>query len=60
MSAGIVFVQKYWEEIIRAIEQKRVDPTFIITHHVSMDKAVEMYNTFDQKKDGVVKVILEP
>ena len=36
------------------------DPTFIITHHLPLDRAAEAYRVFDRKEDGVRKVVLQP
>ena len=37
-----------------------IDPSFVITHTVPLDKAPEMYKTFRDKKDGCIKVVLKP
>lgn len=53
-----VFVQKYWKDILRLIERGEFDPTFIITHHFSLDEAPEAYRVFDKKEDDCIKVLL--
>jgi threonine dehydrogenase-like Zn-dependent dehydrogenase len=32
----------------------------LTTHRVSLDRAPEMYETFQKKADGCIKVVLEP
>jgi threonine dehydrogenase-like Zn-dependent dehydrogenase len=31
-----------------------------VTHRVPLDQAPEMYDTFQKKKDGCIKVVLTP
>ena len=38
----------------------RIDPSFVITHRVKLDKGPEMYKTFRDKQDGCIKVVLKP
>ncbi len=36
------------------------DPSFVVTHRMSLDEAPEGYSRFLQKQDGCVKVVLRP
>ena len=45
---------------LRRIEQGEIDPSFVITHEVGLDDGPEMYQTFRDKEDGCVKVVLKP
>jgi threonine dehydrogenase-like Zn-dependent dehydrogenase len=60
MVSGQVFVQKYWKELLGYIEQGKVDPTFVITHRMPLERSPEAYRIFDRKEDGAVKIILKP
>ena len=42
------------------LERGQIDPSFIITHRVSLDDAPDMYNTFREKHDGCIKVVIKP
>lgn len=42
------------------IEAGEIDPSFIITHTVPLEKAPEMYKNFQETKDGCIKVVLKP
>jgi S-(hydroxymethyl)glutathione dehydrogenase / alcohol dehydrogenase len=42
------------------VEQKKVDPTDLITHRMSLDEADKAYDMFDKKEDGSIKVIFKP
>jgi threonine dehydrogenase-like Zn-dependent dehydrogenase len=32
----------------------------LVTHRVPLEKAPEMYRTFQKKQDGCIKVVLQP
>ena len=37
----------------------RFDPSFVITHRISLDDAPKAYNTFRDKEDGCIKVVIK-
>jgi threonine dehydrogenase-like Zn-dependent dehydrogenase len=53
-------VQHYLPKLLARIEAGEIDPSFVITHHASLEDGPEMYKTFRDKKDGCVKVVLKP
>jgi len=54
-----VYLQKYWKFVLDQIVAGKFDPTFLWTHKLPMEKADEGYRIFDQKRDGVIKIILK-
>jgi len=58
--SGQCHVQKYMKPLLEHIEAGRLDPTFIITHRLGLDEAPAGYDTFKQKEDDCVKVVLTP
>jgi threonine dehydrogenase-like Zn-dependent dehydrogenase len=42
------------------IEQGDIDPSFIITHRLPLDEAPHAYKIFEEKKDGCIKVVMQP
>jgi threonine dehydrogenase-like Zn-dependent dehydrogenase len=46
--------------LLRYIEEGVIDPSFVITHTVSLQQAPEMYKVFRDKQDSCVKVVLKP
>jgi threonine dehydrogenase-like Zn-dependent dehydrogenase len=42
------------------VEEGVIDPTFVITHILSLDDAPHAYELFKRKEDGCVKVVLKP
>jgi threonine dehydrogenase-like Zn-dependent dehydrogenase len=53
-------VQHYLPKLMQQIEQGDIDPSFVITHNVSLDQGPEMYQTFRDKQDGCIKVMMRP
>jgi threonine dehydrogenase-like Zn-dependent dehydrogenase len=60
MKAGQTHVQKYLEPLMNRIERGEIDPSFLITHRVSLEDGPEAYKTFRDKKDGCIKVVMRP
>jgi threonine dehydrogenase-like Zn-dependent dehydrogenase len=57
---GQTHVNRWTDDLLNRIEEGQIDPSFVITHRVSLDEAPEMYKTFRDKKDGCIKVVLKP
>jgi len=57
---GQTHVHRYLGPLMRRIEAAEIDPSFIVTHRVSLDDAPEMYRTFRDKEDGCIKVVMKP
>jgi len=57
---GQTHVQKYLPELLEMIGEGRLNPQALITHHMSLEDAVEGYRIFDEKKEDCRKVILTP
>jgi len=47
-------------KLYEMIENKEFDPTDIITHRATFDEAAKVYDIFDKKEDGSIKVIFKP
>lgn len=66
MNKGLTFkmgqthVQRYTGPLLEKIRAGEIDPAFVITHEVPLEKAPEMYDTFRDKKDNCIKVVLKP
>jgi threonine dehydrogenase-like Zn-dependent dehydrogenase len=53
-------VQRYLPSLMDRIQKGDIDPSFVITHHASLEDGPELYKTFRDKKDGCIKVVLKP
>jgi threonine dehydrogenase-like Zn-dependent dehydrogenase len=57
---GQTHVPRWTSDLLRRIQAGQIDPTFVITHTVGLEKGPEMYKVFRDKQDGCVKVVLKP
>jgi threonine dehydrogenase-like Zn-dependent dehydrogenase len=57
---GQTHVNRWTDDLLNRIEVGQIDPSFVVTHRVSLDDAPEMYKTFRDKKDGCIKVVHKP
>ena len=60
LKMGQTHVLKHAPTLLGHIEEGRIDPTFLITHRGALDDAPVLYETFRDKKDECVKVVLTP
>jgi len=66
MNKGLTFrmgqthVNRWTDDLLRRIEEGQIDPSFVITHTVALEKGPEMYKVFRDKQDSCVKVVLKP
>ena len=60
MKMGQTHVHKYLKPLLERIEKNEIDPSFIITHRLSIDDGSKGYATFNDKKEGCIKVVLKP
>lgn len=58
--AGQAHVQRYMRPLLEHIENGEIDPTFVITHRMSLQDAAHAYEIFGSKEDECVKVVLKP
>jgi threonine dehydrogenase-like Zn-dependent dehydrogenase len=60
VKSGQTHVQRYLKPLLQLIEDKRIDPTFIISHRMALEDAPSAYAMFRDKQDECVKVVLKP
>jgi threonine dehydrogenase-like Zn-dependent dehydrogenase len=60
MKMGQTHVQKYLEPLLRKVEEGEIDPSFVITHKIGLQEAPGAYQTFRDKEDGCIKVVIKP
>lgn len=60
MKTGQTHVQRYLRPLLEKIEEGEIDPSAVITHRVSLADAPKAYETFCNKEDGCIKVVLIP
>jgi len=57
---GQTHVPKYMSMLLERIQKGDLDPSFIITHRLKLDEAPRAYQTFNQKQEQCIKVVLKP
>lgn len=60
LGTGQCNVKQYNQRLRDMIIEGRADPSFVVSHRVDLDEAPEMYEAFDNREEGVTKVLLEP
>jgi threonine dehydrogenase-like Zn-dependent dehydrogenase len=58
--SGQCHVQRYLRPLLGRIERGEIDPSFVITHRMSLEDAPRGYETFLEKKEDCEKVVLKP
>jgi threonine dehydrogenase-like Zn-dependent dehydrogenase len=57
---GQTHVGRWTDDLLRRIEEGQIDPSFVVTHTVPLSQGPQMYETFRDKQDGCVKVVMKP
>ncbi|HEV2698591.1 MAG TPA: zinc-dependent alcohol dehydrogenase [Terriglobales bacterium] len=57
---GQTHMMRYTEPLLKRIQNGEIDPSFVITHRLSLDEAPDAYKTFRDKQDKCIKVVLDP
>jgi threonine dehydrogenase-like Zn-dependent dehydrogenase len=60
IKAGQAHVQRYMRPLLERVRAGEIDPTFIITHRMSLEDAPKGFEIFKEKQDECVKVVLTP
>jgi threonine dehydrogenase-like Zn-dependent dehydrogenase len=65
-SKGLTFkmgqtnVHKYLRPLLKLIVDKKIDPSFVISHRLSLNEAAAGYSTFKKDKDNCTKIVMKP
>jgi threonine dehydrogenase-like Zn-dependent dehydrogenase len=57
---GQTHVIKYMQPLLDLVQEGAIDPSFVITHRLPIDRAPEAYRTFRDDKNECIKVVLKP
>jgi threonine dehydrogenase-like Zn-dependent dehydrogenase len=56
---GQCHVHRYMKPLLERIRKGDIDPTFVITHRMSLEDAPKGYDIFNKKMDGCEKIVLK-
>jgi len=57
---GQTHVQRYLPLLLEKIDRGEIDPSFVITHRTRLHDAPRAYETFKDKEDDCIKVVMKP
>jgi threonine dehydrogenase-like Zn-dependent dehydrogenase len=57
---GQCHVHRYLRPLLERVENGEIDPSFVITHRLSLDETPRGYEMFKHKQDNCEKVVLKP
>jgi threonine dehydrogenase-like Zn-dependent dehydrogenase len=60
IKTGQTHVHRYVPQLLDYVRQGRIDPSFVVTHRMPLSEAPQAYHLFREKRDGCVKVVLDP
>lgn len=58
--SGQTHVHRYMRPLLERIRKGQIDPSFVVTHLMSLDDAPGGYAMFNNKEDDCLKVVLKP
>ena len=56
---GQTHTQKYMKPLLDKILNDEIDPSFVITHRLSIEDGPEAYKNFNDKKDDFIKIVIK-
>ncbi|MEO7189757.1 MAG: zinc-dependent alcohol dehydrogenase [Vicinamibacterales bacterium] len=57
---GQTHVHRYMPKLLSLVEGGAIDPSFVISHRLPLDRAAEAYKIFHDKAHDCTKVVLQP
>lgn len=57
---GQTNMHKYLKPLLNAVQEGKIDPSFVISHRLTLEDAPKAYDKFNSEKDTWRKVILKP
>ena len=60
MKMGQTNMHNYMKPLLGRIESGQIDPSYIISHRITLDEAPAMYEIWRDKKERVTKIVIDP
>jgi threonine dehydrogenase-like Zn-dependent dehydrogenase len=57
---GQTHTHRYLAPLLEKVVAGEIDPSFVITHRATLEDGPDLYQTFRDKKDGCIKVVMKP
>ena len=60
IKSGQTHVHRYLRPLLERVQNGEIDPSFVVTHRLTLDDAPDVYAMFNNKEDGCLKAVLNP
>ena len=60
MKMGQTHMHRYMKPLLARIEKGEIDPTYIISHRITLDEVPDMYKVWRDKQQNVTKIVIDP
>lgn len=60
MKMGQTHVHRYFQPLMKHISDGDIDPSFVISHRLTLEEAPHGYEIFNEKKDACTKIVMKP
>jgi threonine dehydrogenase-like Zn-dependent dehydrogenase len=60
MKMGQTNMHRYMKPLLERIEKDVIDPSYIISHRITLDRAPDLYKIWRDKKENVTKIVIDP
>jgi threonine dehydrogenase-like Zn-dependent dehydrogenase len=60
MKMGQTNMHNYMRPLPERIENGQIDPSYIISHRITLDEAPRMYEVWRDKEEAVTKIVIDP
>jgi threonine dehydrogenase-like Zn-dependent dehydrogenase len=57
---GQTHMRRYMQPLLERVQKGEIDPSFVITHRMQLSDAPNGYETFKNKEDNCIKIVLKP
>ena len=59
VKSGQTHVQKYTKQLLQMIDEGKIDTTFLVSHHASLEDGPEMYRHWHDEQNDYTKIVLK-
>ncbi len=56
---GQTHVHRYLEPLLERVQNGEIDPSYIITHRITLAEAPAAYEMFKHKRDNCIKCVIQ-
>ena len=60
MKMGQTNMHTYMKPLLERIEKGEIDPSYIISHRITLEEAPRMYEVWRDKREAVTKIVIDP